>query len=498
MYQVEKYLQVRMACLRNGIKQRQAARDYSVDRKTVKKMLDHAEPPGYRRSKAAPCPKLDGVKQIIDHILEEDKKVSKKQRHTSKRIWQRLKDEYDFTGGKTIVSDYIRLQKQRSKEAYVPLFHDPGHAQIDFGESWVDIGGVRMKAHCFVISLPYSGSLFVKAYPAETTEAFCDGHVSAFAFFGGVPLSVVYDNTKIAVARILYSRERVRTQVFTRLQSHYLFEDKFARPARGNEKGHVEGDVGFSRRNFMVPIPNFASFDELNAHLEDQCLKRQDDTQQGGKETIGEKLIADLDALMKLPAVAFDPCENVSTRASSLSMVRYRCNDYSVPVAYAHFEVQVRGYVDRVEIACGSDIIARHNRSYDKDDMIFDPLHYLPLIERKINALDQAAPLKGWDLPKEFATLRRLFEARLGQPGKREYVRVLRLLESFEMGDVHAGIRQALSMGAISFDAIRMLVLCLKEQLPPKLDLDVYPFLPKATVKTTRADNYMTLLEAAS
>ena len=498
MQKMEKYIQVRMACLRGGMKQRKAAREYNVSRETVKKMLDHAEPPGYRRSKDPVCPKLDGFKHIIDHILKEDKKVPKKQRHTGKRIQQRLKDEYGFTGKSTIVNDYIRLQKLSSKEVYVPLSHDPGHAQVDFGESWVDIGGVRTKARCFVMSLPYSGGMFVKAYPAETTEAFCDGHVSAFAFFGGVPLSIVFDNTTIAVARILGSRERLRTQVFTRLQSHYLFEDKFARPARGNEKGHVEGDVGFSRRNFMVPIPSFSSFDELNAHLEEQCLKRQDDTQQGQKESIGEKLIRDLDELMPRPASAFDPCEHVSTRANSLSLVRYRCNDYSVPVAYAHFEVQVRGYVDRVEVACGSDIIARHKRSYDKDDMVFDPLHYLPLLERKINALDQAAPLKGWDLPEEFATLRRLFEARLGHLGKREYVRVLRLLENFSMDDVHAGLIQAMSMSAISYEAIRMLVLCQKEHLPPKLDLDVYPFLPKATVGKTQTSSYMTLLPSSS
>lgn len=495
---MEKYKQVRLACLRHGMSQREAARQFGVDRKVIKKMLEHPEPPGYRRSKPAPRAKLDGFTEIIDHILEGDKKVGKKQRHTSKLIFERLRDDYGFTGKITIVTDYVRLKKLKSKEVFVPLSHNPGHSQVDFGESWVDISGVRMKAHCFVMSLPHSGAVFIKAYPGETTEAFCDGHVSAFAFFGGVPLSIIYDNTKIAVARILKDRERLRTQVFTRLQSHYLFEDKFARPARGNEKGHVEGDVGFTRRNFMVPIPSFASFNDLNAHLEQQCLKRQDDTQQGQKETIGEQLIRDLDALMVLPGVAFDPCENVSTRVNSISTVRYRRNDYSVPVAYAHFDVQVRGYVDRVEIACGTEVIARHIRSYDKDDMVFDPLHYLALIERKIGALDQAAPLKGWDLPKEFATLYRLFQARLGHPGKREYVRVLRLLENFTMDDVHAGTKQALNLGAISYDAIRMLVLCQKEKLPPKLDLDIYPFLPKATVDKTKADSYMALLGGTS
>ncbi|MCP4128011.1 MAG: transposase, partial [Gammaproteobacteria bacterium] len=174
-------------------------------------------------------------------------------------------------------------------------------------------------------------------------------------------------------------------------QSHYLFEDKFGRPGKGNDKGNVEGMIGYVRRNLLVPAPRAASFDAVNAKLEEQCLRRQDDILRGHRESIGERMLRDLDALMDLPAVAYDACEKVSTRATSISMVRYRCNDYSVPVAYAHHDVQVRGYIHEVVIGCGTDIIARHKRSYDKEDMIFDPLHFLPLLEQKVGALDQAA-----------------------------------------------------------------------------------------------------------
>jgi len=150
-------------------------------------------------------------------------------------------------------------------------------------------------------------------------------------------------------------------------------------------------------------------------------------------------------------------------------------------------------------ISCASEVIARHRRSYEREDLVFDPLHYLPLIERKVGALDQAAPLRGWDLPEAFATLRRLLEVRMdarnhGAAGKREYVQVLRLLESFPLGEVEAAVREALRLGAIGFDAVKHLLLCRIERRPPRLDLDVYPYLPKARVETTSAKAYMSLI----
>jgi hypothetical protein len=179
--------------------------------------------------------------------------------------------------------------------------------------------------------------------------------------------------------------------------------------------------------------------------------------------------------------------------------VRYDCNDYSVPTTYGHRPVLVLGYVEEVVIACGSEVIARHKRSYARDDFVFDPLHYLALLEQKLGALDQAAPLQGWVLPEEFATLRRLLEARLGKPGKREYVQVLRrLLETFTLEDVHAAVRQALQLGALGFDAVKHVVLCRIERRPPKLDLVAYPYLPRVTVATTQAKAYLALLDGAA
>ena len=248
------------------------------------------------------------------------------------------------------------------------------------------------------------------------------------------------------------------------------------------------------RRNFLVPVPSFQSFDALNAQLEQKCLERMDARLRGHDETIGQRMERDLEALQPLPAVPYDACDKQASRVSSLSLVRYRTNDYSAPVAFGHRDVLVKGYVNEVVISCGPEVIARHPRSYEKDDFVFDPIHYLPLLERKTAALDQAAPLQGWDLPEEYQTLRRLLESRMGRRGKREFVQVLRLMETFSDQEVHHAVQDALRLGAISFDAVKHLLLCRLEGRPPRLDLDLYPYLPRVTVKTTSATDYMTLL----
>ena len=483
MYRVDVYLRVRRAVMVDGMSVREAAQVFGLHRDTVRKMLAYSVPPGYRRQTPPRRPKLEPYTGVIDRILEDDLGRPRKQRHTAKRIFEWLRDEYRFDGGYTTVKDYVRENRRQTREMLVPLSHPPGHAQCDFGEALVVIGGVRRKAHCFV-----------KAYPSETTEAFLEGHVSAFAFLGGVPQSILYDNTRLAVAKILGGGRRQRTRAFTELQSHYLFEDRFGRPGKGNDKGKVEGLLGYMRRNFLVPVPSFESFGALNAYLEQRCLERMDAQLRGHTETIGQRIERDLDALLPLPPVAYDACDKQASRVSSLSLIRYRTNDYSVPVAYGYRDVLVRGYVDAVVISCGTEVIARHPRSYERDDFVYDPIHYLPLLERKPGALDQAAPLQGWALPEEFGTLRRLLEFRMGRRGKREYVQVLRLLETFSQQEVHAAVKDAIHLGALSFDAVKHLVLCRLEGRPPRLDLDLYPYLPRVRVSATSAGDYMTLL----
>jgi transposase len=497
VYQVEVYARVRRAVQVDGMSIREAAREFGLSRKTIRKMLRFSLPPGYERKKPVARPKLGPWVGIIDQILVDDKTQHKKQRHTAKRIFDRLKAEHAFSGGYTIVKDYVRQARLTHKEVFVPLAHPPGDAQADFGEALVVIGGVEQKAHFQCFDLPYSDDCFVIAFPAENTEAFLEGHNQALVYFGGVPNAILYDNTRIAVKEIAGSGERRPTEAFSGLQSHYLFAAKFGRPGKGNDKGNVEGLVGYARRNFLVPVPRMASWEELNAHLRRECVQRKARKLWGHQETIAERFERDREKLLPLPPTPYEACAKRTTRANSQALVRYETNDYSVPTEYGHRQVLLKAFVWEVVISCSSEVIARHPRSYGREEMIFNPLHYLALLEQKTNALDQAAPLEGWQLPEEFVELRRQMEARLGKRGRREYVQVLRLLETFSVEEVAAAVRQALRFPAIAFDAVKHLLLCAIERRPPRLDLENYPHLPLAEVALTRAADYQVLLQEA-
>src|SRR5271165_5327699 len=390
---------------------------------TLQKILAHSEPPGYRQGRPRPRNKLGAYLARIELILQEDMAFPRKQRHTAKRIWERLQTE-GFTGGNTIVKDAVRALTQRRQEVFVPLIHRPGEAQVDFGEALVKMNGVLRKVAFMVMALPYSDASFVMAFERECTETFWEGHVQGFEFFGGVPWRITYDNTKIAVAQIIGGgKERRLTRGFCQLKSHYLFAHHFCRPARGNEKGVVEGQVKFTRLNFFVPVPQVRDFTELNARLRQQCVEDRERRLRGQAGTKAELLQGDQAAFLSLPATAFAACKQMSTTASSLSLVRFDTNDYSVPVRWAHHPVVVKGDWQEVRLFAQGQEVAQHGRIWEKEQVRFEPLHYLALLERKPGALDHARPLAGWTLPECFGLLRRRLEAQREGEGTREYIR---------------------------------------------------------------------------
>lgn len=458
MKKMLEYDLVRRLFYRDHLSIREISRQTGYHRRTINRMLQYSAPPGYCLKNPRPKTKLAPFIPIIDQILEDDRKAPKKQRHTAKRIFDRLKDEHCFEGKYTIVKDYVRDKKIRLKEVFFPLKQEPGTAQVDFGQAKVVIAGVEQQAHFFCMALPFSDAVFLQGYPTEGFEAFAAGHVAAYEFFEGVPHEHLYDNPKPLVKGIGKGHERELTDDFLRLRSHHLFESRFCNVRRANEKGVVENLIGYARRNYLVPVLSFPSFEDMNAYLRKQCKKRLLLKAAGKEQTIGELLDQERAHFLPVPTQEFEACRNESRRVNSLSLVKFKNNSYSVPVEYAHRNVLVKVFVFFIHICCKETLIAVHRRSYLSNDFTFDPLHYLPLLKSKPGALEAARPFSEWELPDNFATLQRCLIARNGNEGKREYIKVLQLLCQFPVEQISLAIESAFKHGCINFEAVRLLV----------------------------------------
>ena len=473
---MNEWTEIRRKVLVEKVSIRQICRDYDISHHTVQKMIELSEPPGYQHSVERPRPKLGPFLGVIDQILVDDRDAPVKQRHSAKRIFERLRDEHDYDGSESHVRRYVAEVGHRHREVFVPLAQPPGEAQFDFGEAVVEIAGVRVKAHLAVVSLPYSDAFHVSAYPSECTETFQQAHVSAFEFFGGIPTKIAYDNTTIA-GKVMLGPNRELTNAFLRLQSHYLFAHRFCRVARGNEKGHVENHVGYHRRNFLVPVPSFASFAALNDYLNDRCTQELTRVTRGHDDTKGERLDEDRAAMLGFPKTTFEARRVVHAKSNSLSLVRFDRNDYSVPTSDAHRDLVVIAGVDALKIVCDGALVARHPRHWGKEQVFFDPLHYLALLERKPGAFDAAKPLEDWKLPGCFGLLRRRLAAEMGHGSTKEFIKVLRLLERFTLKELTAAVQRATDMGTTSLEAITLIAQHRLERPVELFALDGHPHL---------------------
>ena len=457
-------------------------------------MLAHVEPPGYRRKAQPDQPVLGAHVVWIHEVLEQDKQEPKKQRHTAKRIFVRLKDERGYTGGYTTVKDAVQKWRATTKEVFVPLSHPPGEAQADFGFAYVDIAGERQQVALFVMSLPYSDAVYIQAFPRECTEAFLEGHNRGFRFFGGVPRKIRYDNSKIAVAKITGNRERQVTKEFQRLQSHYLFETQFCLVRRANEKGHVECLVDFSRASFLVPVPKVESLVELNEGLEELCRGDLERTLRGKDGTKAVLLSEERPAFLPFPAQECEARRITQAHANSLSLVRFDTNSYSVPVKYAHRTITVVATVDDVKLVYEDRLIARHRRHWGRERYFYDPIHYLALLERKPGAFDYARPLADWQLPECFNVLRRRMERTPDGLGTKEFIRVLLLLEKASLEELSAAVEYAMGLGIADADTIRVIVEHRRESPVALFCLDSRPHLKLVHVPPTNITAYASLL----
>ena len=493
---MEWWTQIRQQVLVEGVSKREVLRQTGIHWQTLEKILTHSSPPSYRIGKARPEPKIGPFKGRIAQIIESDKDVHKKQRHTAKRIYDRLRAE-GYTGGYTQVKEAVRRIKKTKKEVFVPLIHRPGEAQVDFGYALAKIAGVLRKIVFFVMCLPHSDAVYVQAFPRICTEVMWEGHIRAFFFFGGVPWRLTYDNDRTLVAGILGARDRKLTDGFLQLVSHYLFDHHFCLVRRANEKGVVESMVRYTRCNYMVPVPEFRDMEELNSYLEGRCREELTRTVRGKKASKAVLLKEDQAKFRDLPDTPFEACRKLSTAADSLSLVRFDRNQYSVPVDYAHGTVVVKGYTDRVDICQLNERIASHKRLWDKGDIRFKPLHYLRLLEQKPGALDHARPLEGWELPECFSVLRRRLENDWDGEGTREYIRVLRLLEKHQLRAVTGAVEQGLRIHAHTRDAIAQFLFPCEDWRLTSFQLDGREHLRRVKVATSDIGAYNELLVAA-
>jgi len=444
---------------------------------------------------ARQSPKLGPFLAVIEQILTDDRTAPRKQRHNAKRIFHRLQKEHGFEGGYTIVKDAVRQFKRIRAQTYVPLIHPPGEAQVDYGFATVILEDVTLEAALFVMSLPHSDAMFIRAYPRECTQTFQDGHVQAFNFFGGVPTRISYDNSRIAVKKFVGPRERELTDGFLRLQSHYLFKEHFCLVRKANEKGHVENLVAYTRNNFLVPVPNMANFEALNAYLLECCQAELDRSIRGKQGTKADRLEEDRHAFLPLPQDVFESKQVELRRANSLSLVRFDRNDYSVPVSCAHHHLTVVGLLDEVRIMNKDALVATHHRDWGKEAVHFDPVHYLALLERRPGAFDFARPMANWQLPSCFDLLRRRLEIKGGSEGTRQYIKVLRLLESSTVKELAGAVSQALTLGTLEADAVAVILQGRNEKPVGLFNLDGRPHLQGVQVKSPDLAAYAVLAE---
>jgi len=442
---------VRRAVLVDGKSRREVAREFGIHRRTVGKMVKHARPPGYTLSVPRSKPKLASFVGQIESMLRENEDLPVKQRQNGRRIFERLKGEHGYTGCESQVRAEVARQKgARPPEPFIPLTDLPGEAQADFYEAWVEIAGERMKAHVFLMVLPFSDVYFQVAYPAENTECFLDGHARAFEFFGGVPKRCVYDNPAYAVKRgsgPLTGRDRELTEGMLELRSTCLLETEFARPAKGNEKGSVERKVRTLRSSLMSPVPKAAGWEELNARLWEKAEAHKAASIRFTEERAHF-----------LPPADYRPCRIAVGKADRLSLVRFDGADYSVPTQLAGRQVTVQATPFKVCLLSSQGTVARHRRSYAKGGVVTDLAHYLNALELKPRAVRTATPVLQAGLPEEFENYRRKGE-RDGAAGDRRFVAVLRTAAEFGVPRVAAALARANALGVKEPADIRLMVI---------------------------------------
>jgi transposase len=465
MLKMNQYELIKTAYRVYGKSIRQIAREFGHSRKTVRKALQEVVP-RYHRNGSAASPVMDSHRSVILSWLRSDLEAPANQRHTAHRIYNRLVQEHGFTGAESTVRRYVRRLKidegLYKREAFIPLEPELGkEAEVDWGRAVVIMAGQRRTVELFCMRSKYSGKDFVRAYPHARQEAFFDGHIHAFHYFGGVFPQLVYDNLSSAVLQVLKGRKRIEQESFIAFRSYYTFTASFCNPGKGHEKGGVEGLVGYARRNYLVPLPRVESFEELNEHLLRGCLAHGHHHISGKSAKIDELAAAEEPLLLPLPQQDYPVKQVFSARVDHYSTVKADFNRYSVPTYYVGLKVDVELCVERVLIYYNRGKIAGHQRLFSKSKWALDPFHYLDLLAKKPLAFDTARPIRqwraGWSLSYE--RLLRQFRQKNGQNrGTKAFVGVLLLLKQYRQVLVEQAIEAALQLGLSDAASLELLI----------------------------------------
>ncbi len=443
---------------------RQLAREEGRCRQTIRQALSSDCTQLMSTTRSYEAPKFGPYQRRVELLLAQNEQLPLKQRYTSRRIFEVLRDE-GYQGSESTVRHAISALRaaRQLPEVFVPLEFEPGQdAQADWGEAWVEMAGRRQKVQLFIMRLCYSRRTFAMAFPTQKQESFFFGHVQAFHHFAGVPHRISYDNLGTAV-KLSYEktgkagRPRHEVQAFVAFRSHYLFSSHFCTVGEGHEKGQVESAVGYMRRNAMVPLPQARDYADLNRQLLDRCLKEDHRRVSRETTTIGDAWEQERAHLLPLPPSDYECCEMKVVRLTPYSQATYETNRYSVPVNRARREVTVKAYPFRVEIWDGYSLLATHPRCYEREQDLFDPLHYLPLLEQRPGAFDYAKPLKQWRKGWPACYHQVLAQLRDKWPegrGVQEFVRILMLHQTYTHQQMEQAIVQALHLGCVHFDGV--------------------------------------------
>jgi len=493
---------MRVLHFRQGKSKKWIAEEFGLSRNTVAKYLEHPEPPEYRIRQARARPVASKWEEHVRLILAEDQDAPRKQKHTAKRIFDRLVSEQGYDGSeRTIRALVASLRSNASSRAFVPLVFAPGKdAQVDFGESYVDFNGVRTKLYGFEMRLNYSRRKFQMYFRSPNMESFLEAHVQAFQFFGGVPERISYDNLGLAVVSVGKGRERKLTKSFKRLMGYYSFSANFCTPGKrgAHEKGGVESGIGYSRRNWMVPVPKCASMDDLNERLIEKCVTDGGRMVAGQTQTIDEAFAVESPLLLALPPAPFDSgVRKSSCFVDSYQTVVLEGNRYSVPTRFVGKPLWFRAYWNRIQIGTGGEVVVEHLRSYADGEYVLLPEHYFDLLERRPQAVAYARPLLQADWPPNYWQCYKEMSAALGlsRAGK-DFVRILRCHAQYGADRTSSAIEEARLAGALNADVVVQILdrARLTQTMVEPLDVSDRPELASVTVALLETNEYQKLL----